>query len=98
MAKPGKTGDAPATKADVRMLMDEIGKLYDANKRWKDEVIRELDGRIDGKITASETRTKEHFDLAVENIRAELVGANKDRLENHEDRITRLEVRVGQAR
>lgn len=77
------------------MLMDEIGKLYDANQRWKDEVIETLDGRIDGRIAASEKRMKHHFDLAVETIRADLVGANKDRIENHEQRLTRLERHVG---
>jgi hypothetical protein len=67
---------APATKADIQLLMAEIGKLYDANERWKDEL-------------------KGHFDLTVENIRTDLTGANKDRLEGHENRIARLEKHVG---
>jgi hypothetical protein len=97
MPKPSKTGNAPATKADIGMLMDEIGRLYDANQRWKDEIIGTLDERIDSRIAASEKRMQHHFGLAVENIRAELVGANKDRIENHEGRIARLEDRIGLA-
>ena len=78
MVKPDPLADAPATKADIRMLMVEIGKLYDANQRWKDEL-------------------KGHFDLAVENIRTDLVGANKDKIENHEHRLGRLEKHTGLA-
>ena len=76
MGKAGKTGDAPATKADIRMLMGEIGKLHDATERWKDEI-------------------KHHFDLAVENIRVELVGANEGRIQSHEHRIALLEKHAG---
>ena len=32
-----------------------------------------------------------HFDVTVEAIRHDLLGANRDRIENHEDRILRLE-------
>lgn len=56
--------------------MGEIGKLYDANERWKNELLR-------------------HFDVAVETIRHDLRGAHRDRMENHEQRITRLEQRAG---
>ena len=52
---------------------------HDATERWKNEVIDE---------------TKRHFDLTVETIHHDLLGADKDRLENHEDRIIRLEQRV----
>jgi hypothetical protein len=71
-----KASQAPATKADITMLMGEIGKLYDANERWKEEL-------------------KRHFDIKVETIRHDLLGANKDRIENHEQRIARLEQGVG---
>src|SRR5437588_7572139 len=61
----------PATKEDIQMLMEQIGRLYDANEHWKDEVIEE---------------TKRHFDLTVETIRHDLLGVGKDRIENHEGR------------
>lgn len=34
---------APATKEDVRLLMEEIGKLYVANEGWKEELKRYFD-------------------------------------------------------
>jgi hypothetical protein len=86
-----KDSKAPATKQDIQMVMTALGKLYDANERRKDEIIGEVDGKIDAKIVASEERVKHHFDLAVETIRHDLKGANKDRLADHEDRIVRLE-------
>lgn len=58
------------------MLMESIGKLYDANERWKNEV-------------------KRHFDVTVEKIRHDLQGANKDQIENLEDRLDRLEKHAG---
>ena len=72
------------------MLMTEIGKLFDANERWKDE--------LEEKVVVSEVRMKSQFDLSVENIRAELVGANRDRIESHEIRISRLERHAGIAK
>jgi hypothetical protein len=90
-----KDSKAPATKQDIQMVMTAIGKLYDANERWKDEIIGEVDGKINAKIVASEARVKHHFDLAVETIRHDLKGANKDRIADHEDRIVRLERHTG---
>jgi hypothetical protein len=86
-----KGSQAPASKEDIRLLMEQIGRLYDSNERWKDEIIREVDGRI----AASEARLKHHFDLAVETIRDDLLGAHKDRIEDHEARIVRLERQTG---
>jgi hypothetical protein len=79
----------PAMKADIKLLMESIGRLYDANERWKDEVI--------GAQERWKDEIKRHFDLKVETIRHDLLGANKDRIENHEHRITRLERRTGAA-
>ena len=62
----------PATKEDIRSIMEELGKLYDANERWKNEIL-------------------DQFALTVEIIREDLKGANRDRIEMHEDRIVRLE-------
>ena len=85
-----KSADASAAKSDIQMLMTEIGKLFDANERWKDE--------LEEKVVVSEVRMKSQFDLSVENIRAELVGANRDRIESHEIRISRLERHAGIAK
>ena len=73
---------SPATKADIEALMDSIGKLYDANERWKDEIIQ-------------------HFGIAVEHLRHELIGIHRDKIslledraKSHEGRIFRLEPRL----
>lgn len=34
---------SPATKQDIRLLMDEIGKLYQANEKWKEELKQHFD-------------------------------------------------------
>lgn len=95
---------APATKADITLVMDKIGKLYDATERWKQEIIDELDIRIEHQFEKHFDRRmgeiKYYFDIAVENIRYDLVHANreeievlKDRSKNHERRIVVLESR-----
>lgn len=84
----------PATKADIRLLMEEMARLYDANQRWKDEILEH--------VAAAEIRTKEHFDVVAENLRHDYAGAFEDKLgqhtdtiERHEDRLLRLERRAG---
>lgn len=84
----------PATKADINALMDSIGKLYDANEAWKDEILAANKGWKDEIIR--------HFDVVVEDIRHNLEGANRDEIEvlkdskaDHEKRISRLESHVG---
>ncbi len=95
---PQRNDDIPATKSDIKLLMDELGKLYDANERWKDEL---ADKTQRGQLLAV-TETKQHFDLTVEQIRHDLLAANReqielqrDRIDGHENRITRLEQHAG---
>lgn len=78
---------APATKADIQMLMDAIVNLYDANARWKEEIKKEV---------------TEHFDLVAENLQHELVSAHREKVElldetvrGHERRLRALEHRIG---
>lgn len=75
--KPDES-QAPATKADIAALMDQIGKLYDANEGWKEEVLR-------------------HFDVVAEQIKHDFNGAFSDKVEQHEERLLRLEEHVGLA-
>jgi hypothetical protein len=96
MSKPNDT--SPATKSDIKLLMDELGKLYDATERWKDE----LADKTQRWQLLSVTETKQHFDLTVEQIRHDLLAANReqiellrDRADGHENRITRLEQHAG---
>ena len=78
---------APASKTDIRMLMEQMGAYYDKTedriatleenlKEWKEEI-------------------KRHFDVVVEDIRHDLQGANRDEIESTKDRVTRLEQRAG---
>ncbi len=50
----------PATKEDIQMLMNEIGRLYDANAGWQNEMLEKQQGWKD--------EIKDHFDLVAENI------------------------------
>lgn len=74
--------------------MEAIGKLYSANQQWKEEII----DRLGKRIVASEPQTKAHFDLVAENITHDFQrGALHDRIEQHGDRIDRVERDVGLA-
>jgi hypothetical protein len=83
--------NATATKQDIQLLMEEMGKLYAANERWKNEIIDEVDGRI----VASEERTKRHFEVVAEDIKHDFQGAFHDKLQQHEERLARLEQHAG---
>lgn len=92
------TDDAPATKKDITMLMTEIGKLYEANERWKDEILESSEQWKNEIIMANEKwkdEIKAHFDFVAENIKYDFKGAFKDKVEQHEDRLVRLEEHVG---
>jgi iron-sulfur cluster repair protein YtfE (RIC family) len=52
-------------------------------------------GKIRIEVGQSEERTKRHFDLTVETIRHDLLGANRDEIETLKDRITRVERHLG---
>lgn len=71
--------------------MEEIGKLYDR----VGHMIEESEERTMQHIKDSEEQTKLHFDVVSENMRHDFLGAHKDRIENHENRIHRLEDHVG---
>jgi hypothetical protein len=75
-----KDASAPATKQDIRLLMEQMGRHYD---------------QVERRLAGHEEQIKRHFDVTVEHIRHDLEGANKDRIENHEHRLTRLEERTG---
>lgn len=78
---------APATKQDVKLLMEQVGDYYrrteqkfaelrDDMREWKKEIIHE-------------------FHIVAEDMRHDYLGAHKDRIENHENRITRIERHTG---
>jgi hypothetical protein len=89
-----KRASPPATKEDVRMLMDHIGGFYDK----ADGRLRSLEDQVKELRTeaaASEERVIRHFDVAVEQIRQDLLGATRDKLVALEERVARIEDAIG---
>ncbi len=67
--------------------MNEIGRLYDATASWKDEILDHM-------------QTWKHeiayeFYLHAELIRDDFLGAHKDRIENIDTRVVRIEEALG---
>ncbi len=80
----------PATKADIGMVMTEIGKLYIANEQWKDEIITCVDNKAE--------ETKRHFDVVAEDLKHDFWGIHNDKISvlndrssDHEERIITIE-------
>lgn len=72
-----------ATKKDIELLMEQMGSYYEKTER---------------RIGQSEERMKQYFDVVAENIKHDFLhGAIPDKMEQHEDRIIRLEQSVGLA-
>ncbi len=65
------------------MLMDQMGKMYDANEHWKDEILDQMQSWKDEII--------HEFHVVSEHNQHEALGANKDRIESHENRLQRVE-------
>ena len=57
---------APATKADIAAIMESIGRLHDANERWKDDIIRHFDVALENVerdfADIFKDRTQQHHD------------------------------------
>jgi hypothetical protein len=77
----------------VRLLMDQIGGYYERTEGR----IADLEESLEERLAAHEDRIKRHFDLTVETIRHDLLGAHKDDLESIKDRLIRLERHTGLA-
>jgi hypothetical protein len=75
-----KDDKAPATKKDIRLLMQQMAAFYEKmerrNEQWKLEIIGE-------------------FHIVVGQLRHDFKGAFGDKLAQHEDRIVRLERHTG---
>jgi hypothetical protein len=82
---------APATKLDVRLLMEQMGTYYSNTERR----IVESEQRSAKRLLETERHLRKDFSLFSEIVGSDLVGANNDRFENHEMRISRLESKVG---
>jgi len=100
-----KDSQSLATKKDIQILMDKMGKTYDRierlhedNAKWKDEILDTMDKRMDKRLKESEDKIINNFNVVAENIHHDTAGANKDEIEvlkdsrqNHEKRIIKLE-------
>ncbi len=103
MVKKDDDTTDPATKKDVKMMMDMMGTLHVAQGLLsskqelqqgllasKQELHREI---VDSKkelrreILASEHRATELVTLLFENLRADVLDARKDQVALHEDRL-----------
>lgn len=82
---PNNDAAAPATKEDIRLLMEQIGKLYDANARWKDEIIEHFDVAVE---TIRHEMKAAHHDS---------IDLLRDQNADHAKRIERLERHAGLA-
>lgn len=69
-----KDDQAPATKADIKGLMIQIGRYYDKTEKrllaLKEELLDNIERRKE--------ETIRHFDVIAEDIRHDLEGANRD--------------------
>jgi predicted nucleic acid-binding Zn-ribbon protein len=91
---------APATKEDIRMLMEEFGKMWQWKAQLEDRFVS-VEEQI-GQLVVGQRDIKDHFDVVAENIREDFRSANreeieviKDRQECHDQRITALEHSMG---
>lgn len=93
-----KESAAPATKDDIKLLMDEIAKFYQASERWKNE----LTENVEAKMEAWKEEIKGHFDLVAEQLRSDIVSATreevaglKDATQGYQQRLRRVEQALG---
>ncbi len=57
--------------------------------------LRALEARLRAEIAAAAREITRHLDVVAENLVYDFKGIFKDRLEQHEDRLTRLERATG---
>ena len=79
---------APATKRDIAMLMEQMGQYYDKIEQRMEDMREEMQ--------MWKQELKDHFDVVAENIKHDFLhGTLHDKIEQHEDRLVRLEEHVG---
>lgn len=95
---------APATKTDLGSLKQELKTdIASLKQEFKTDIAslkKELKtdiGLLEIKFEQWKEEVKEHFNIVAENLRYDLVGIYKDRTEDHEQRIRRLERKTGLA-
>ncbi len=85
-----KDPHAAATKLDIELLMERMGQTDLKMEEWKEEIIE----AINAKVTSSEEQTKLYSDVRMEQLYHNLLDAQKTTIQNHEDRLKRVERRL----
>lgn len=87
---------SPATKQDIRLLMEQMGGIHERMDTLVDE--KKLQAAMARQEKRILKETKEYFDFYTGKLHKDLLGATKDELQilkdtdaNHDVRITKLE-------
>ncbi|OGJ62729.1 hypothetical protein A3C37_03625 [Candidatus Peribacteria bacterium RIFCSPHIGHO2_02_FULL_53_20] len=84
--------NAPATKQDIALIMDSIGKHYDATERWKDEILDATERwkeEMKDHMSQWKNETMRHFDVVAEQLTHDFQGALSDKISVHDDHLKR---------
>lgn len=93
--------NAPATRGDLRTLEKKMNQTMGEQFQWfarsimdaMQDMEKRMIKHMDEKDAASENRMM----TLMEQWKHDLVGIHKDKISQHEDRITRLEIHTGLA-
>lgn len=88
---------SPATKGDLQQFIAHIERVIGDLQKNMNEQIEDARGELRGEMQELHTETRRHFDVVAENIKHDFKGAFHDKLEQHDDRIIRLEQHAGLA-
>lgn len=79
--------DVAASKEDIRLLMEQMGDYY---ARTAEQLAAMKD-----EMAVWKEEIVHEFHVVAEDIRHDMLGMHKDKIENHEDRLLRLERHAG---
>lgn len=88
---------APATKGDLEYFARNISEQMDGTHHsihFLYKAFYSLESSLDARFEQSEERMTRYFNVALENMRDDILGAYKDDIENVKIRVTRLEAKV----
>ncbi len=94
-----KDDKAPATKKDIRLLMRQMAAYYDKTEKRivesRSSLEENLDERIDRRMERWKKEIVGEFHIFAGQLRHDFKGAFADRLQQHDERISRLERHTG---
>lgn len=86
---------SPATKGDLQQFIAHIERVIGDLQKNMNEQLEDFRDELRGEMQELHTETRRHFDVVAEDIKHDFQGAFHDKLEQHDDRILRLEQHVG---